>query len=161
MGKKADRENKLEDPKGDFPKAHKEVNYIYSGPDSYVSRRKQKLISQEVITVSLTTPDYLKWFEVHITFDRSAHPNFIPMPERYHHIISPIVKDVKLNRVLVDGGSSLNIHCWPDGLSRSALCPSRAPFCNIIPSAAATLVGQIAISVGVGKISVLNTCSLR
>jgi hypothetical protein len=41
--KKADQEKKPEEPKGDFPEAHKEVNYIYGGPDSYESRRKHKL----------------------------------------------------------------------------------------------------------------------
>jgi hypothetical protein len=41
--KGADQEKKPEDPKGDFPEAHKEVNYIYGGPESFESRRKQKL----------------------------------------------------------------------------------------------------------------------
>jgi hypothetical protein len=40
MAKKADQEKKLDDPKGIFPEAHKEVNYIYGGPDFYESRRK-------------------------------------------------------------------------------------------------------------------------
>jgi hypothetical protein len=43
--KKADQEKKPKEPKGDFPEAHKEVNYIYGGPDTYESRRKQKLIA--------------------------------------------------------------------------------------------------------------------
>jgi hypothetical protein len=55
--KKADQEKMLKDPKGDFPKAHKEVNYIYCGSDSYESMRKQKLIAREVIVVSPTTPE--------------------------------------------------------------------------------------------------------
>jgi hypothetical protein len=38
--KKANQEKKPEEPKGDFSKAHKEVNYIYGGPNSYESRRK-------------------------------------------------------------------------------------------------------------------------
>jgi hypothetical protein len=109
MAKKADQEKKPEESKGDFLEAHKEVNYIYGGPDSYESRRKQKLTGSEDMAVSPTTPEYLKWSEVPITFDRSDHPDFVPKPERYPLIISPIVKDVKLNRFLVDGGSPLNI----------------------------------------------------
>jgi hypothetical protein len=54
--KKVDQEMKPEDPKGDFPEAHKEVNYIYSGPDSYESQRKQKLTAREVMVVSPATP---------------------------------------------------------------------------------------------------------
>jgi hypothetical protein len=38
--KVADQDRKPKEPKGNFLKAHKEVNYIYGGPDSYESRRK-------------------------------------------------------------------------------------------------------------------------
>jgi hypothetical protein len=41
--KGTDQEKKPKEPKGEFPDAHKEVSYIYGGPDSYESRRKQKL----------------------------------------------------------------------------------------------------------------------
>jgi hypothetical protein len=97
----ADQEKKPKEPKGDFPKAHKEVNYIYGGPNSCESRRKQKLIAREVMVVSPTTPEYVKWLKVSITFDRSDHPDFVPKPGWYPLIVSPIVKDIKLNRVLV------------------------------------------------------------
>jgi hypothetical protein len=107
--KKADQEKMLEDLKGNFSEAHKEVNYIYGGPDSYESWRKQKLTAREVMTVSSTTLEYLKWSEVPITFDRNDHLNFVPKPGWYPLIVSPNVKDVKLIRVHVNGGSSLNI----------------------------------------------------
>jgi hypothetical protein len=58
--KKADQDKKPDDPKGNFPKAHKEVNYIYRGPDFYESRRKWKLTDREVMAVSPATPEYLK-----------------------------------------------------------------------------------------------------
>jgi hypothetical protein len=32
MAKKVDQEKKPEEPKSDFPEAHKEANYIYGGP---------------------------------------------------------------------------------------------------------------------------------
>jgi hypothetical protein len=32
--KKVKQDKKVEDPKGDFPEVHKEVNYIYGGPNS-------------------------------------------------------------------------------------------------------------------------------
>jgi hypothetical protein len=73
------------------------VNYIYDGLDSYESRRKQKLTAQEVMVVSPTTPEYLKWSEVPITFDRSDYPDFMQKSGRYPLIVSPIIKDVKLN----------------------------------------------------------------
>jgi hypothetical protein len=106
MAKGSDQEKKSDESKDNFPEAHKEVNYIYGGPDSYESRRKQKLTAQEVMAVSPATPMYLKWSEVPITFDHSNHPEFVPKPRQYPLIVCPIVKDVKLNRVLMDGGSS-------------------------------------------------------
>jgi hypothetical protein len=113
----------------------------------YESRRKQKLIAWEVMAVSPATPKYLKWSEVPITFDRSDHPDFVPKSVQYPLIVSPIVKDVKLNRALIDGGNSLNILFLKTfdqmGLSRSLQRPSRAPFHDIVPRAAATPIGQI------------------
>jgi hypothetical protein len=47
--------------------------------------------------VGPTTLEYLKWLEVSITFDRSDHPNFVPKLGRYLLIVSPNIKDVKLN----------------------------------------------------------------
>jgi hypothetical protein len=61
------------------------------------------------MAVSPTTPEYQKWSGVPITFNHSNHPDFVPKLEWYPLIVSPIVKDVKLNRVLVDGGSSMDI----------------------------------------------------
>jgi hypothetical protein len=40
---KVEQDKKPEDPKGDFPETHKEVNYIYGGPDSYEPKRKRSL----------------------------------------------------------------------------------------------------------------------
>jgi hypothetical protein len=106
------------------------------------------------MAVSPTTPKYLKWFEVPITFDRSNHPDFVLKPRRYPLIVYPIVKDVKLNQVLTVGGSSLNILFLKIfdqmGLSRSFLHPNRAPFHGIVLGAAATPVGQIVLPITFG-----------
>jgi hypothetical protein len=61
------------------------------------------------MAVSPTIPEYLKWFEVPITFDHTDHLVFVPKSGWYPLIVSPIIKDVKLSRVLIDGGRSLNI----------------------------------------------------
>jgi hypothetical protein len=103
------------------------------------------------MAVSPTTPEYLKRFEVPITFDRSDHLDFVLKPGWYSLIVCPIIKDVKLNRVLVDDGSSLNILFLKTfnqmGLSRSVLCPSRTPFYGIVPSATSTPIGQVTLPV--------------
>jgi hypothetical protein len=80
--------------------------------------------------------------------------NFGDHPGRYPLIIYPIVKDAKLNRVLLEGGSSLNLLFLKIfdqmGLPRSLLHPSRAPFHGIVPGTAATPIGQISLPVTFG-----------
>jgi hypothetical protein len=103
------------------------------------------------MAVSPATPEYLKWSEVPITFDHSDHLDFVPKSGMYPLIVSPIVKDVKLNRVLVDVGSSVNILFLKTfdqmGISRSLLRTSWAPFYGIVHGAVATPVGQISLPV--------------
>jgi hypothetical protein len=106
------------------------------------------------LTVSPATLEYLKWFDVPITFDHSDHLELYPKAKSIPLIVSPIIKDVKLNQVLIDGGSSLNMLFFNKfdqmGLSRSALCSSRAPFHGIVPGAAVTPTGQITLPVTFG-----------
>jgi hypothetical protein len=95
------------------------------------------------MAVSPTTAKYLNWSEVPIALNRSDHPDFVPKLGRYPLIGCPIIKDVKLNRVLIYGGSSMNILFlktlnWM-GLSRSMLGPSRATFHGIVPCDRTTL----------------------
>jgi hypothetical protein len=105
----------------------------------------------EVMLTSPVTPEYLKWFKVPITFDRSDHPDFIPKLGEYPLIVNPIIKDVKLNRVPIDGGSFLNILFLKTfdqmGLPGSTLQLSRAPFHGVVPGTAATPVGQIILPI--------------
>jgi hypothetical protein len=49
------------------------------------------------MAVSPATPEYLKWSEIPITFDCSDHPDFVPKSGQYPLIVSPVIKDVKLN----------------------------------------------------------------
>jgi hypothetical protein len=165
MAKKAVQEKKPKELKGDFPEAHEEVEYIYGGSESYESRKKQKLTTQVVMAVSPATPEYLKWFEVLITFDRSDHPDFMAKSRRYPLIVSPIVKEVKLNRVLVDGGSSLNILFLKTfhqmGLPRSLLGPSWATFHGIVPSIAVPPISQITLPITFGTQENFHTETLQ
>jgi hypothetical protein len=44
-----------------------------------------------------------------ITFDRHDHWVYLPRPGAYPLVVSPVVSQVRLANVLVDGGSALNI----------------------------------------------------
>jgi hypothetical protein len=89
----------------------------------------------------------------------------VPKPWQCPLIVSPIIKDVKLNRILVDGGSSLNILFLKTfdqmGLSRAMLHPSQAPFHGIVPSVAATLIGQITLLITFGTQENFHTKNLQ
>jgi hypothetical protein len=82
------------------------------------------------------------------------HLDFIPKSGWYPLIVCPIIKDVKFNRVLVDGGSSLNLLFLKTfnqmELSRSLLRPSWAPFHSIVPGTAATPISHISLPVTFG-----------
>ena len=54
-------------------------------------------------------PTYLWWSDAAIIFDRGDHPNSVPQPGRCALVVDPIVGTKRLTRVLVDGGSGLNI----------------------------------------------------
>jgi hypothetical protein len=54
-------------------------------------------------------PLFLDWSRTAITFDRDDHPNYVPNPRVYPLVVDPIIANTRLTKVLMDGGSSLNI----------------------------------------------------
>ena len=64
---------------------------------------------REVLSVEAATPVYLDWLDLAITFDRDDHPDHVPNPRKYPLVVDPIVGNTRLTKVLMDGGSSLNI----------------------------------------------------
>src|SRR5438105_12062348 len=92
-----------------FPDPEHQLNMIYGGSDVYESKRKQKLTAREINAITPATPKYLKWSEATITFGRTDHPDHVPHPGRYPLVLDLIIPMVKLNRVLIDGGSELNV----------------------------------------------------
>jgi hypothetical protein len=82
---------------------------IYGGQAANASARHRKQERREVYLVKVAALVYLDWFDKPITFDRGDHPDFVPSPGRYPLIVDPIIGNVRLSKVLMDGGSSLNI----------------------------------------------------
>jgi hypothetical protein len=107
------KDDKKEDPKGDdkdegFPEIH-DYFMIYGGPSTRLSTRQRKRERREVFSVQLATPLFLDWSEVAITFDHDDHPDYVPNPGVYPLVVDPIIANTRLTKVLMDGGSSLNI----------------------------------------------------
>nr|AAS75250.2 putative polyprotein [Oryza sativa Japonica Group] len=137
-----------------FQDHRKELNHIFGGPLAYESKRKQKLTEREINAVQPNTPQYLRWSEIAIKFDRSDHPDRVVHPGRYPLVLDPVVRNVKLQRTLIDGGSALNIlfaKTLDDmQIPRMELKPSNAPFHGVIPGLSATPLGQITLPVTFG-----------
>ena len=82
---------------------------IFVGSTAYDSKQRQMVARREVYTTAPATPAFLRWSESAITFDRANHPDAVPHPGRYPLVVDPIVGPKRLTKVLMDGGSSLNI----------------------------------------------------
>src|SRR5947207_475466 len=127
---------------------------IYGGSDAYESKRKQKLTARDINAVLPATPKYLQWSEAPITFSRADHLDHIPHPGRYPLVLDPIVRTTKLSRVLIDGGSGVNIlfaKTLDDmKISCSKLKRSNSPFHGVIPRTSARPLRQISLAITLG-----------
>src|SRR4051812_3951220 len=54
-------------------------------------------------------PQYLRWSEVPITWDRTDHPDLIPTENQYAMVINPLIDGVEFTNCMVDSGSNINI----------------------------------------------------
>ena len=84
---------------------------IIAGPTAHESKHQQKLTDREVNEATLgdAIPAFLKWSETVITFDRKDHSDHIPQTGHFPLIVDPIIGKAHLSRVLMDGGSGLNL----------------------------------------------------
>lgn len=51
----------------------------------------------------------IKWLDIEITFGPSNVPDICPYPRKFPIVVSTLIKYSRVNRVLMDGGSSLSI----------------------------------------------------
>jgi hypothetical protein len=103
-----DNNRKEGDKEEEFPEVHN-CFMIYGGQAANASAQHCKQERREVCLVKVAALVYLDWSDKPITFDRGDHPDFVPSPRRYPLVVDPIIGNVRLSKVLMDGGSSLNI----------------------------------------------------
>jgi hypothetical protein len=153
-GGRAHNDDKKEDHKaGGFPEVH-DCFMIYSGQVANASARHRKQERREVCSVKVAAPVYLDWSDKPITFDQGDHPERVPSPGKYPLVVDPVIGNVRLTKVLMDGGSSLNIiYVETLGLLRIDLSSVRvgaAPFHGIIPGKRVQPLGQLDLPVCFG-----------
>jgi hypothetical protein len=127
---------------------------IYDGQVANASARHRKQERREVYLVKVAAPVYLDWSDKPITFDQGDHPDYVPSPGRYPLVVDPVIGNARLTKVLMDGGSSLNIIYAETlgllGIDLSTIRAGAAPFHGIIPGKHVLPLGQLDLPVCFG-----------
>jgi hypothetical protein len=141
------------DKEEELPEVHN-CFMIYDGQVANTSARHRKQERREVCSVKVAMPVYLDWSDKPITFDQGDHPDYVPSPGRYTLVVDPIIGNIRLSKVLMDGGSSLNIIYAETlellGVDRSEIRAGVAPFHGIAPGKRILPLGQIDLPVCFG-----------
>jgi hypothetical protein len=135
-GKGQDNNKKEGDKEEEFPEVHG-CFMIYGGQVANASARHRKQERQEVRSVKVAPPVYLDWSDKPITFDQGDHPDCVPSPGRYPLVVDLVIGNATLTKVLMDGGSSLNIIYAETlgllGIDLSTIRSGATPFHGIVP----------------------------
>jgi hypothetical protein len=116
-----------------------------------MSSRQRKRERHEVLAAEKAPPSFLDWSEDAITFSREDHPNRIPNPGQYPLVVDPVIGTARFSKVLMDGGSNLNILYAHTlrllGIGLDQLWPSTMPFYGVAPGKHVQPLGQIDLPV--------------
>jgi hypothetical protein len=138
---------------------------IYGGQVAKASARHHKQERWEVCSVKVVAPVYLDWPDKPITFDQGDHPDCVPSPGKYPLVVDPVIDNTRLTKVLMDGGSSLNIIYAETlgllGIDLSTIWAGAAPFHGIIPGKRVLPLGQLDLPVCFGTPSNFRKETLR
>jgi hypothetical protein len=130
------------------------VFLIFGGPTVDMSNSQRKRERHEVLAVGKAPPSFLDWSGDAITFSREDHPNYISNPGQYPLVVDPVIGNSRFSKVLMDGGSSLNILYAHTlrlmGIGLDHLRPSMTPFHGVAPGKRVHPLGQIDLPVWFG-----------
>jgi hypothetical protein len=144
---------KTDEGNGDFQEPDKTVNVLFGG---LPNRRAQKATRREVMSIEPAVPTPLRWSEVPITFSRTDQWTSFSEPGWFPLVLKPVVAGSKLNKVLIDGGSGLNV-LFTKTLKKMKLdithmlTKSTSPFYGIVPGNAAIPLAQWSCQLPSGK----------
>jgi hypothetical protein len=136
-----------------FQEPDKTANVLFGG---LPSRREQKATHREVMSIEPAVPTPHRWSEVPITFSRADQWTSFSEPGRSPLVLKPVVAGSRLNKVLIDGGSGLNV-LFAKTLKKMGLdithmlTKSTSPFYGIVPGNAAIPQGLVVLPVTFGE----------
>jgi hypothetical protein len=107
------------------------------------------------MSVEPAVPRPLRWSEVPISFSRDDQWTSFSEPRKFPLVLDPVVAEVKLTKVLIDGGIRLNLIFISTlrkmGLDfKDTLVPSKSLFYGIVPGNAAHPLGTVVLPVTFG-----------
>jgi hypothetical protein len=108
------------------------------------------------LNIEPVVPTPLRWSEVPITFFRADQWTSFSKPGRFPLVLKPIVAGSRLNKVLIDGGSGLNV-LFTKTLKKMKLdithmlTKSTLPFYGIVPGNATIPLGSVVLPVTFGE----------
>jgi hypothetical protein len=107
------------------------------------------------MSIEPAVPRPLRWSEVPISFSHDDQWTSFSEPGKFPLVLDPVVAEVRLTKVLIDGGSGLNLIFASTlrkmGLDfKDMLVPSKFPFYGIIPGNAAHPLGMVVLPVTFG-----------
>jgi hypothetical protein len=145
-GKGQDNNKKEGDKEEKFPEVHG-CFMIYGGQVANASARHRKQERREVCSVKVAAPVYLDWSDKPITFDQGDYPDCVSSLGRYPLVVDPVIGNARLTKVLMDGGSSLNIIYAETfgllGIDLSTIRAGAVPFHRIVPGKRVLPLGQL------------------
>ena len=76
---------------------------------THIPKRERKCALSDVYAMEPVAPKFNPWSSCPITFDHRDHPTSIRHGGSAELVLDPIIDGFHLTRVLMDGGSSLNL----------------------------------------------------
>jgi hypothetical protein len=138
---------------GGFPVVEN-IFLIFGGPTVDMSNSQRKRERHEFLAAEKARPSFLDWSGDAITSNREDHPNRIPNPGQYPLVVDPVIDNAWFPKVLMDGGSSLNILYAHTlrlmGIELDQLQPTTTSFRGVAPGKRVQPLGQIDLLVWFG-----------
>ncbi|KAI4991864.1 hypothetical protein ZWY2020_040250 [Hordeum vulgare] len=154
-----------QDDNGGFQNNPKQLNSgQYHVFTTNTCKRGQKVKHRAFSVVEPALPRYLNWSGQHIIWSREDHTPRVDNPGDLALVVAPQVGGYTLYKVLMDGGSSINILYFDTiqrmNFSEKDLMPSSTVFHGIVPGKSAYPVGRIKLNVAFGTASNYRSESL-
>jgi hypothetical protein len=118
------------------------------------------------MSVEPVVPQPLRWSEVPISFSRDDQWTSFSEPGKFPLVLDPVVAEVKLTRVLIDGESGLNL-IFASTLRKMGLdltdmlVSSKSPFYGIVPGNAAHPLWSFRSPLARGRTTALSSSNSK